>query len=238
MLAAAPVPGAAAAPICHVAATGGHSRDQVLAVRLTGECPAAGMLQGSLRFSQFPSLTGTSSFTLDWEARRLHLHVPTTVWLNAGYTAGFAGTLNAIAVTATPLRHVHDQGQATITGGFTASNHAGVAWHQTVKVMPARIDVGGVAVTAHFPGGRSMLLQVRVQRGFCATGHPCPYGTKTVISSFVFPASSTFGSAHSASYWTLGSGFTALHETVTVVLRDKLTGRVLGRSDFFANVGV
>ena len=163
--------------------------------------------------------------------------MPSSIWLNGPYTAHFAGVSNAVTVTASPRRHVTGQGTVTITGGFTASNHATVSWRQTVKVTPGRIDVGAVIVTAHMPGGRSLTLQVRRQRGFCATGHAsCPYGSKTAVSTFTFPASSTSASAHTASSWTLGSGFTSLRETVSVVLRDQASGRVLGRSDFSAAV--
>jgi hypothetical protein len=234
---AAPVASVEAAPHCFAAATGLHSRDQSLPVRLTGTCPATGTLRATLRFTQFPSLVGSSAFTLDWATKRLTLHVPSTIWLNGPFTARFTGVSNQVTVTATPRRHVTGQGTVTITGGFTASNHATVSWRQTVKVTPTRIDVGSVNLTAHLPGTRSLVLQVRRQRGFCATGHSaCPYGSTTAISTFTFPASATTASAHTASTWTIGTGFTSLRETVSVVLRDHATGRVLGRSDFSAAV--
>src|SRR5262245_13955578 len=61
-----PVASVEAAPHCFAAATGLHSRDQSLPVRLTGTCPTTGVLRGTLRFSQFPSLAGSSTFTLNW----------------------------------------------------------------------------------------------------------------------------------------------------------------------------
>jgi len=234
---AAPVASVEAAPHCFAAASGLHTRDQSLPVRLTGTCPTTGTLGGTLRFSQFPSLSGSYAFTLNWATKRLSLHVPSTIWLNGPYTARFTGVSNAVNVTASPRRHVTGQGTVTITGGFTASNHATVSWRQTVKVTPTRIDVGAVNITAHLPGTRSLTLLVRRQRGFCATGHSaCPYGTKTALSTFTFPASATSASAHTGSNWTLGTGFTSLRETVSIVLRDHATGRVLGRSDFSAAV--
>ena len=80
-----------------------------------------------------------------------------------------------IHVTALPKRQVFGAGKMTIRGGFRASNGARVTWTQTVSVSPTHIQVGGIRISASFPGKRSMLVQVRMAKSYCSQ-ETCPFG--------------------------------------------------------------
>ncbi len=221
-------------PACTISAVGQHTRVQTLTVRTSAGCPTSGALTGRLTFSQFPHLTGFGPFTVQFADRTASVRLPPRFWLNAGWTAVYQDAANRFSVLATPSRHVFGLGRATIRGGFRALNGAVLAWAQTLSVARTRVDIGAVRISATFPGVRSMMIQVRRARSFCAQGHPCPYGAAAKVETSFFPATSTGAKMTTSSEFQSGPVFSSLHETLAIVLRDAGTGRVLGRSDVLA----
>lgn len=228
-----PASQAGAAPPCAVTAVGKHTRGQVLNVTLSAGCPATGTQTGRLRYTQVPRISVLGRFSLNYATKRLTLRLPKAVWRNAAYGAVHTDAKTVITVTALPLRRVFGVGKAVIRGGFRASNGALVTWRQTVLVSPTHIEVGGFRISASFPGGRSMLVQVRMARSYCSH-EACPFGASVGTESFTFPRTFTHATISSKTFFKDGSGITSVRETPTIMLRDRLTGRVLGRSDFLA----
>jgi hypothetical protein len=224
---------AGAAPACSVTATGKHTRSQVLAVTLSPGCPKKGVQTGRLRYTQFPGISVLGGFSLNYRTRQLTLTLPRAVGQNAAYGALHTDPKTTIHVTALPKRRVFGAGKTTIRGGFRASNGARISWTQTVTVSPTHIQLGGIRVTATFPGRRSMLVQVRMVKSYCST-ESCPFGSTDTTESFAFPKTFTHATASSTTYFQDGAGIMSVREMPTVVLRDRLTGAVLGRSDFLA----
>ncbi|MGZ4482099.1 MAG: hypothetical protein ACXVY5_07820 [Gaiellales bacterium] len=236
----AAAPGAAAAapppPACTITAIGKHTLVQSLTVRVSAGCPTSGSLTGRLAFSQFPNLTGAGAFTVQFADRTATLRMPRPFWTNAGWAAVYQDPSNRFSVLATPRRHVFGRGRVTIRGAFRAVNGAVVTWAQTVAVARTRVDLGAVRISATFPGGRPMMIQVRRSRSFCAQGHTCPYGAASNVETSFFPAAATGATMTTSSEFQSGPVFLSGSEVADIVLRDAGTGRVLGRSDVLAVV--
>ena len=232
-VALAPAPQAGAAPSCSVTAMGKHTRAQTLAVTLSSGCPATGAQTGRLRYTQVPGISVLGGFTLNYKTKLLTLTLPRAVWANAAYGAMHTDPQTVIHVTALPKREEFGVGKKTISGGFRASNGARVTWTQTVSVSSTHIQVGGIRITASFPGKRSMLVQVRMAKSYCSQ-EACPFGATTGTQSFTFPKSFTHATMSSTTFFQDGTGFLSMRETPTIMLRDRLRGTVLGRSDFLA----
>jgi hypothetical protein len=228
-----PASQAGAAPSCSITGKGQHVRAQVLTVTLSSGCPATGTKTGNLRYTQYPGISVLGSFRLNYATKRLSLTLPRAVALNAGYTAMHTDPQTVINLTALPRRQVFGAGRVTITGGFRASNGARVTWTQTVSVSPTHIAVGGIRVRATFPGTRSMVIQVRMPKSYCSE-EACPLDPTDRTDSFAFPKTYTHATATSTAYFQDGGGFRSIRESPTIVLRDRLSGNVLGRSDFLA----
>ncbi len=224
---------------CTVTAAGLHTRDQLLTARLSAGCPATGTAGGTLAFAQYPGIRGQSSFTLDYAQRTLTVHLPATLTITPAWTAHSVTPALEVSVTATPRRHVFGGGAVTITGGFTATNHAVVTWSQSVTATPNRVTIGSFHVHARFPAGRRMVIQVHQDRSFCATGRVCPFGEGVNTETYSFPPSYTSASITSGLSFATGKG-TMLwgRELPVILLRDAATGRILGRSDLLAIVRV
>ena len=228
-----PASQAGAAPSCAVTATGKHTRAQTLAVTLSSGCPATGTQTGRLRYTQVPGISVLGGFTLNYKTKLLTLTLPSAVWVNAAYGAMHTDPQTVIHVTALPKRQEFGAGKMTIRGGFRASNGARVTWTQTVSVSPTHIQVGGIRISASFPGKRSMLVQVRMAKSYCSQ-EACPFGATTGTQSFTFPKSFTHATMSSTTFFQDGTDFLSMRETPTIMLRDRLSGTVLGRSDYLA----
>jgi hypothetical protein len=226
-------PQAGAAPSCAVTATGKHTRAQTLAVTLSSGCPTTGTQTGRLRYTQVPGISVLGGFTLNYRTKLLTLTLPKAVWANAAYGAMHTDPQTVIRVAALPKRQVFGAGTVTITGGFRAANGARVSWTQTVSVSSTRIQLGGIRISASFPGGRSMLVQVRMVKSYCSQ-EACPFGATTGTQSFTFPKTFTHATMSSTTFFQNGTGLLSVRETPTILLRDRLSGKVLGRSDYLA----
>ncbi len=225
-----------AAPACTATATGGHTRSQVIAVALSSGCPATGSQKGNLRYAQFPGISALGGYTINFATRRLALTLPTAVAPSAAYTALHTDVGLQVQVSAAPARQVSGDGRYAITGGFTASNGAVIHWTQRLAATPVRVGIGAIKVTATFPGARSMLIQVRQSVAYCATSQTCPFGASSRVESFTFPAAYTHASLSSGAAFQTGTDLLWGSEEPSIVLRDRVTGRILGRSDLGAVV--
>jgi hypothetical protein len=228
-----PTSQAGAAPSCSITGTAQHVRAQVVTVALSPGCPATGTKTGNLRYTQYPGTSVLGSFKLNYGTKRLALTLPRAVALNGGYTAMHTDPQTVIKLTALPKRQEFGAGKVTINGGFRASNGARVTWTQTVSVSSTHIQVGGIRVSATFPGTRSMVIQVRMPKSYCSQ-EACPSAATDRTDSFAFPKTYTHATATSTAYFQDGGGFLSIREAPTILLRDRLSGKVLGRSDFLA----
>jgi hypothetical protein len=229
----APSSQAGAAPGCAVTAAGKHTRAQSLAVTLSSGCPATGTKTGRLRYTQVPGISVVGRFTLNYGTKTLKLTLPRAVWRNAGYGAMHTDPQTVIHVKALPRRQVFGAGKTTISGGFHASNGARVTWTQTVSVSSTHIQVGGIRISAAFPATRPMLVQVRMAKSYCSL-EACPFGSTNSTQSFTFPKTFTHATMSSNTFFQDGRGLQSMREVPIIMLRDRVTGAVLGRSDFLA----
>jgi hypothetical protein len=78
-----------------------------------------------------------------------------------------------------------------------------------------------------------MLVQVRMAKSYCSR-EACPFGATRGTESFTFPKTFTHATVSSRTFFQGGTGLQSVREVPIVMLRDRLTGAVLGRSDFLA----
>jgi hypothetical protein len=224
-----------AATACTASVRGQHTRSQTVHVSLSAGCPAGGTATGTLRFRQWPGISGRAAFTLDYDAATLTFRVPRAVSLKPAWRAHATPSGLNVTVKAAPRRRLSDTGSLTVTGGFTASNGAVVRWSQTLHATRDRITLGSIHISASLPGTHAMVIQVHQVRQYCDTKRGCPFGKRTTTESSVFPARFTHVTVDSALWFATGNGTLRWgKEQPTIVLRSKRTGRVLGRSDFQA----
>ena len=208
----------------------------MLAVTLSAGCPATGSQTGDLRYTQVPGISVLGGYTINFATQRLTLTLPTAVAPAAAYTAVHTDVALQVQVSAAPARQVFGTGGFTITGGFTGSNGAVIHWTQRLAATPTRVGIGAIKLTATFPGARSMLIEVRQSITYCATSQTCPFGASSRVENFSFPASYTHASLSSGATFQTGTDLVWGSEQPSIVLLDRVTGRILGRSDLGAVV--